>query len=225
MNHLKASLAAAGVIALAVSTLAGAQGTDTGPTPGPEGTDTDPAHGRWQYGRWDDNAISRPRSLIPQTSYGYVGVNVGQSIYDLNCVEGPGCDETPVGGKLYTGGKFNRMFGVELAYIHLGDAAANGGTTTAQLADLSLVGNLPLGARFNVYGKIGGLYSWTDIDATTPGVPSGEENDFGVSYGFGVQFDVNRDWAFAADWDNYRIDYVDHRDDVQLVSVGLVYKF
>ncbi len=206
MRSIKASLAI-GAIALTVSTLAGAQGTDS------------------TYGRWDDNESSRPHSFLPLTSYGYVGANVGRSTYDLNCGPGAACDDTDIGGKLYTGGKINRMFGVELAYVHLGQADANGGTTKVQLANLSFVGNVPIGEQFNVYGKVGGFYGWTDMDTTTPGAPSGEENDLGVSYGLGVQFDFNRNWAVAADFDHYRVDYVDRKDDVELLSIGLVYKF
>lgn len=176
------------------------------------------------YGRWDDGGDG-PRSLIPGLSYGYVGLSLGQSTYDLNCAPGFSCDDNDFAGKLYTGGKFNRMFGVELAYVNLGKAEANGGSTEAQLANLSLVGNVPVGERFNVYGKVGAFYGWTDVDTTAPGVATGEENDFGWSYGLGVQYDINRAWAVTADWDHYRVDFTDRADDVQLWSVGVLYKF
>jgi OOP family OmpA-OmpF porin len=202
---MKLSIACAGALALAASSLASAQSTD--------------------YGRWSDNASDRPHSWIPGTSYGYVGLSLGQSDYDLNCSGGFSCDEGDFAGKIYTGGKINRMFGVELAYVNLGKAEANGGSTEAQLANVSLVGNIPIGEMFNVYGKVGGFYGFTDVDATAPGVPSGEENDFGWSYGLGAQFDINRNWAVTGDWDHYRVDFVDRSDDVQLWSVGLMYKF
>lgn len=195
----------AGAIALAASTLAAAQSTD--------------------YGRWDD-AGDRPRSFIPMTSYGYVGLSLGQATYDLNCVGGFECDDKDdLAGKLYTGGKFNRMLGLELAYVWLGEAQANGGSTEAQLANLSLVGNVPIGERFNAYAKVGAFYGWTDVDATAPGAPSGEENDLGLSYGLGVQFDIDRNWAVTGDWDHYRVDFTDRSDDVQLWSLGVLYKF
>jgi opacity protein-like surface antigen len=195
----------AGAIALAAPMLAPAQSTD--------------------YGRWDD-AGDRPRSFIPMTSYGYVGLSLGQATYDLNCVGGFECDDKDdIAGKLYTGGKFSRMLGLELAYVWLGEAQANGGSTEAQLANLSLVGNVPIGERFNAYAKVGAFYGWTDVDATAPGVPSGEENDLGLSYGLGVQFDINRNWAVTGDWDHYRVDFTDRSDDVQLWSLGVLYKF
>jgi opacity protein-like surface antigen len=195
----------AGAMALGASTLVAAQSTD--------------------YGRWSDTASDRPHSWIPGTSYGYVGVNLGRSEYDLNCIGGFECDDGGFAGKIYTGGKFNRMFGVEVAYVNLGQAKANGGSVEAQLANLSLVGNIPIGEMFNVYGKVGGFYGFTDTDSTAPGAASGEENDFGWSYGLGVQFDINRNWAVTGDWDHYRVDFTDRSDDVQLWSVGLMYKF
>jgi opacity protein-like surface antigen len=76
-----------------------------------------------------------------------------------------------------------------------------------------------------VYGKVGAFYGFTDVDTTAPGVATGEENDFGWSYGLGVQFDINRNWAVTGDWDHYRVDFVDRDDDVQLWSVGVLYKF
>lgn len=205
LSTLSASLA--GALALGASTLAAAQATD--------------------YGRWSDDAMGdRPQSLIPLTSYGYVGLSLGQATYDLNCVGGFSCDDTDeIAGKLYTGGKINRMLGLELAYVYLGKADANGGSTEAQLANLSLVGNIPIGERFNVYGKVGTFYGWTDVDATAPGAASGEENDFGWSYGLGVQYDIARNWAVTGDWDHYRVDFTDRADDVQMWSVGVLYKF
>lgn len=208
MHHSKTFVTLIGAAAMtAASALAGAQDTDT-------------------YGRWSDNPSERPHSWIPMTSYGYVGLSLGQATYDLNCSPGFACnDDSDIAGKLYTGGKINRMFGVELAYVNLGKAEANGGSVEAQLANLSLVGNIPLGERFNVYGKVGGFYGFTDVDAAAPGAPAGEENDFGLSYGLGVQFDINRNWAITGDWDHYRVDFVDRSDDVQLLSVGVLYKF
>lgn len=207
MKKSSSYLGVLGAIALAASTFAHAQDSDSG------------------YGRWDDNASNKPRSWIPMTSYGYIGLNIGESTYDLNCGPGASCDDKDYGGKLYIGGKLNRMLGLELAYVNLGEVQANGGTTEAQLANLSLVGNVPIGDQFNIYAKVGGFFGWTDIDTTTPGVATGEENDLGWSYGAGLQFDINRNWAVTGDWDHYRVDFVDRTDDVELLSLGVLYKF
>jgi len=211
MHHSKLCLALAGAITLSAATVAGAQSTDSG------------SRGNSSVWGWDDPAQSRPQSWIPYTSYGYVGV--GQSNYDINCTPGFSCDDTDTGFKIFTGGKFSRIFGVEAAYVYLGKAEANGGETKAQGVNVSLIGNLPIGDMFNVYAKVGGIYGWTDSGSTIPGAASGDRHGLNPSYGAGVQVDLNRNWAVQGDWDHYRFDYADRNDDVQLYSLNLVYKF
>ena len=214
MRFKKPCLTLAGAFALSVCTIAGAQSRDSF------------WHGDGDYGRWEDTSSDRPRSFLPYTSYGYVGASIGQSHIDLgSCAPGLACDNQGTGYKVFTGGRFSRVFGVELGYVNLGDADRSGGQLKAHGANLSLVGNIPLGDRFNIYGKVGGIYGWTKSSATAAGVASGEEDGLNWSYGAGVQFDVNRNWAVVGDWDHYRFDYVDRRDDANLYSVGLVYKF
>lgn len=174
---------------------------------------------------WDDPSASRPQSWIPYTSYGYVGVGIGQSNYAINCAPGFSCDDTDTGYKIFTGGKFSRFFGVEAAYVYLGRGEANGGGSKAQGINVSLVGTLPIGDMFSVYAKGGGIYGWTDSSASAPGVGTGDRHGFNASYGAGVQVDLTRNWAVQGDWDHYRFDYADRNDDAQLYSVNLVYKF
>ncbi len=213
MQYTKLCLAIAGALALSTSAVASAQNYDS---------NSRSSSSMWG---WDDPSASRPQSWIPYTSYGYVGVGVGHSNFDINCAPGFSCDDTETGLKIFTGGKFSRMFGVEAAYVYLGKAEANGGKNKAQGVNVSLVGNLPIGDMFNIYAKVGGIYGWTDTSASAPGVATGDRHGLNASYGAGVQVDLNRNWAVQGDWDHYRFDYADRNDDVQLYSVNLIYKF
>lgn len=214
MRHTKKfCLTLAGAIAMATCGIAGAQSSDSN------------ARGNSSLWGWDDPSASRPQSWIPGTSYGYVGAGVGQSNFDINCAPGFSCDDTDTGFKIFTGGKFSRVFGIEAAYVNLGKANANGGGSKAQGFNVSLIGNLPIGDMFNVYAKVGGIYGWTDSSASAPGVGTGDRHGLNPSYGAGVQFDLTRNWAVQGDWDHYRFDYADRNDDVQLYSLNLVYKF
>jgi len=221
MHHSKTRLCLAivGALALGASATAGAQSSDS--------TSRSSGYGDSSgYGRWDDNSTDRPNSWIPLTSYGYVGANIGESHIDLGtCAPGLACDNQGTGYKVYTGGKFSRILGVELGYVNLGDADRSGGQLKAQGVNLSVVGNVPIGEQFNIYAKVGGIYGWTKSSATAPGWASGEEEGLNWSYGAGVQFDFNRHWAIVGDYDHYRFDYVDRRDDANLYSVGVVFKF
>ena len=173
---------------------------------------------------WDDPNATRPSSWLPGTSYGYVGAGVGKSKYDTSCAPGFSCDHTDIGYKIFTGGKISRVIGVEVGYVYLGKGTANGGDQTAQGINLSLVGNIPIGDRFNVYGKVGGIYGWTETN-TAPGQGGGDDKGLNWSYGAGVQFDISRNWAVQADWDHYRFDFSNQGASAQLYSVSAVYKF
>ena len=215
MQHRKLFLALTGAIALGASTAASAQ------------SDSMSRGGPTLWG-WDDSssAESRPQSWIPYTSYGYVGIGAGWSKFDLpSCAPGLSCDDTDTGFKIFTGGMFSRYLGVEAGYVYLGKGEANGGDQKAEGINVSLVGNIPVGDMFNVYGKVGGIYGWTRTSSAIPGASTGHEEGFNPSYGAGVRVDLNRNWAVQGDWDHYRFDYQDRNDDVQLYSLNLVYKF
>ena len=150
---------------------------------------------------------------------------MGRNYYDGGSCLLLSCEDRSTGFKVYTGGKFSRYFGVELGYVNLGEADRNGGDIKAQGANLGLIGNVPLGDRFNIFGKVGGIYSWTKVQSPFAGVQTGRRDGLGLSYGAGLQYDINKVVAVRADWDRYRLKFVNDRDDSDLYSVGVVFKF
>src|SRR5512133_1299548 len=74
-----------------------------------------------------DAAYGNRYSMLPYTRSGYVGINLGSSDYDTPCGSVGGCDNTDLAGKIYTGGMINRYLGVELGYLHMGEADRAGG--------------------------------------------------------------------------------------------------
>jgi hypothetical protein len=163
------------------------------------------------------------RSWLPYTQYGYVGGSIGRSDYEQdNCLLL--CDDRATGFKLFSGGQVSQWFGVELSYVNLGEVDRNGGDVRAQGLNFSLLGQIPVSEQFKIFGKLGTMYGYARTRAPA-GQPSGHEDRFGLSYGLGLQLDINRNWAVRGDWDRYRLKYVDRRDDADLYSVGLVYKF
>lgn len=166
------------------------------------------------------------RSWLPFTTHGYVGASVGQSAYDLDCAAGFSCDDYDVGFKVYTGGRLRDIVGLELAYIDLGKVDRNGNSSRAYGANLSLIGNLPVAQQFSVFGKVGTTYGWTrTFVASDSGAPSGEESGFGLSFGAGLNYDVNRNWAVRAEWERHRFEFVRDDERVDLYTVGFNYKF
>ena len=157
-----------------------------------------------------------------------MGASVGRAEFDdLNCRSGFACERNDTAYKAFIGGQVRKGLGVELSYIDLGEGGANGGTTKVRGLNLSLIGNIPLGEQFNIYGKVGGTYgeTRTSVSPLAVGVPSGDEDGFAVSYGAGVQLDFNRNWAARLEWDRYRFKYAESRQDSNLYSLGFLYKF
>jgi OOP family OmpA-OmpF porin len=165
-------------------------------------------------------------SVIPYTSHGYVGLNVGQSDYDLACVGGFGCDSKGTAVNLYTGGMFNRYFGAELGYVNLGRMDRGGGRTEAHGLNLSLVGRVPLGV-VHLYGKVGGLYSRTKVTASPlSGLATGKESGWEGSYGVGVGFDLNPRSSIVLEWNRYDLRFVGTgKTEVDTTSIGYMHRF
>ncbi len=173
----------------------------------------------WESGR------ASSYSLIPYTSYGYAGLNLGWADYETPCVGAFTCDNDSFAGKFYTGGMFSRIIGAQIGYINMGEVNRSGGNVQAYGIDISLVANLPLDA-FNVFGKIGTTYGWTESrPALVTGLPGGKEDGFGLSYGAGVGFDLTRNWAIVGEWDRHEFRFTTGKDDVDLWSLGVRYKF
>lgn len=166
-------------------------------------------------------------SLLPTTSRGYIGLNLGKPSLDVPCVSGYECSDADFGGKIYTGGLWNDVLGLELGYINFGETKRAGGNVKAQGANLSLVGNLPIAEIFNVFAKLGTTYAWTDTSAAAlSGVATGSENGFALSYGGGLGFDLTRNFSIAAEWERHRLKFAgDERRNADLVSLGANYRF
>ncbi len=165
-------------------------------------------------------------SLIPSTARGYVGLNLGRPKLEGGCVAGFPCDDANFGGKIYTGGAWNDVLGAEIGYINFGTADRSGGEVKAQGVNFSLVGNIPFAEVFNVFGKVGATYGWTDTSAAAgTGVPVGDEKGFGVSYGGGIGFDLTRNFQIVAEWERHRLKFASGRQNADLVSLGAKYMF
>lgn len=160
---------------------------------------------------------------------GYVGLNVGQSDYRTGCGTALfGCDDRATSAQVYAGSMFRQNLGVELGYLHMGNASRGGGTTKAQGLNLSLVGRLPLGATpFSAVGKVGTTYGRTDTSAVLgSGLTSGRENGFGLSYGLGLNWDFRPNMSAVVAWDSHDFKFASSgRDAVRSTSLGLKYRY
>lgn len=166
-------------------------------------------------------------SLIPYSSRGYIGLNVGRPDYDLGCgLGGFNCSDSSTSFNLYTGGMFNEYLGAEIGYVNLGKMRRGDGTSKAHGINVSLVGKLPLGA-FNVFGKLGTTYGRTEVTASPlAGIPTGRESGWAGSYGAGIGYDLTPRSSIVLEWARYDMRFAGvGKREVNTTSLGYVHRF
>ena len=155
----------------------------------------------------------------------HVAANVGQS--SIDDADGIRIDDSATAFRLDTGYRFSNWFGFDAAYVNMGTLDANvevqPGTTSSFEAsadgfELGLVGRIPLGDKFAVFGRIGNY--WWSGDVTIDGVESSESSS-DVSYGIGAEFAIRPSFVLTADWRRYTLDDVD----LDAAMLGLVVRF
>jgi len=183
----------------------------------------------------------------------YGGFNVGRAKADFDEARitrgllGPGFaatsindDERDTGYKIFGGYQFNKNFAVEAGYFDLGrfgftattvPAGTLSGNLKVRGLNLDAVGILPVTERFSVLARIGMQYAKTrDSFAGTGAVlvanPRPSERDTNYKYGLGLQYDFTPSLGMRVEAERYRInDGIGSRDNIDLFSVGLVYRF
>lgn len=149
-------------------------------------------------------------------------------------------DRRDTGYKAYIGFPFHPNWAVEAGYFDLGNFGftANttpvgtlSGSTRIRGLNLDLVGSLPITDRWSVLGRVGAAYartrdSFSGTGAVTVAYPSPSKYDTNYKYGIGTQFAFTPALSLRLEAERYRIhDAVSHRNNVDMVSLGLVYRF
>ncbi len=149
-------------------------------------------------------------------------------------------DDRSTGYKIFGGYQLNKNFAVEGGYFDLGKF---GYTATTQPAgtlngniklrglNLDLVGILPLTDKFSAFGRAGLAYaqardSFSGSGAVRVNNPNPSKNDTNYKVGLGLQYAFTESLALRAEAERYRVnDAVGNKGHVDLVSVGLIYRF
>ncbi|SFU51532.1 Opacity protein [Polaromonas sp. YR568] len=158
----------------------------------------------------------------------YFGLNIGQSDFSLPSGAGGFPSESKdTSYNIYGGSYFNNNFGLELGYTDFGKVNRGGGQTEAEGINLSLVGRLPLSNSFNLLGKLGTTYGRTRVSALpASGLASGNESDWGVSYGIGAEWAFTPALSAVLAWDEHNLKFVGTgKDRISTTSLGLRYRF
>ena len=150
-------------------------------------------------------------------------------------------DDTDTGWKIFGGYQINRNFAVEAGYVNLGKFSTT--TTTTPAATFrgeikvennwfgDVLGIVPLGNNFSIFGRLGLVWSETKVNLTGVG-PGGvasissKDDDFSWKGGLGVGYDFTNQLGVRGEWERYRVsDGTGGKGDVDLFSVSLRFKF
>ena len=149
-------------------------------------------------------------------------------------------DDRSIGAKLFGGYQFNRNFAVEGGVFSLGKFGYQATTTpTGTLngeakvrgLNLDLVGTLPITGKFSVFGRAGVAYAETKDTFRGTGMvvvtnPNPSVRAANWKAGLGLQYAFTPALSVRAEVERYRInDAVGNRGDIDMASIGLVYRF
>ena len=181
----------------------------------------------------------------------YVGGSVGQARSHLddrnvvNTLTGNAAltsyndDQRDRGFKLFVGKQLNQYFAIEGGYFDLGNydfsavTTANRavtGETKIRGLNVDLVGTLPLSQRFGIIGRVGAQYARTKTDfngaaIAVNGNRYSSDSNFGAKAGLGLEYKFSEALAGRVEMERNRInDGIGRRGNVDLISIGLVYK-
>lgn len=197
-------------------------------------------------------SLASPLVQADKTGW-YIGANIGQSRADIddqrikNDLQRQGFTTTSIteneqdfGYKLFGGYQFNQYFALEGGYFDLGefDFTANTLPTGTLKGDIKLrglnvdaIGFIPFTARLSGFGRIGLNYAEARDTFRGSGLvvvthPHPSEEAFNYKFGLGLQYELTPSLAGRLEAERYRIDdAVGNEGDIDLISVGLLYRF
>jgi len=197
-------------------------------------------------------ALASPVAMAQDSGW-YGGANVGRSMATIDdpristgLLSGGFTSSTIVdddrstGFKVFGGYQLNKNFSVEGGYFDLGKfgytattvpAGTLNGNIKLRGLNLDLVGIVPFTEKFSAFGRVGLNYaqardSFTGTGAVHVTNPNPRKNATNYKFGVGLQYAFTDALAMRVEAERYRInDAVGNKGDVDLVSVGLIYRF
>ena len=183
----------------------------------------------------------------------YGGINVGRSRATIDdprisgnlvnngfVVNSLADDDRSTGYKVFGGYQFDKNFSMEGGVFSLGRFGYHAITTPAGTLDgqakfrglnLDLVGTLPVTGSFSVFGRAGLTYAeakdrFAGTGAVVVNNPNPSERAANWKAGVGLQYAFTPALSLRAELERYRVkDAVGNKGDIDLASVGLVFRF
>jgi len=162
-----------------------------------------------------------------------IGIDGGKAEADGACDNVTNCESSDKSFRGNVGYQFSPYVGAEVGYTSFGttydsqdnqaDASQDAGAITA-----SVVGTIPLGDKFGLFGRIGAARYDLDNSGSIQGVPVEEgDNDVKPFYGAGARFNVTENFALRAEYQIYQdlAGVNGNDDDINVWSGGALFTF
>jgi OOP family OmpA-OmpF porin len=147
---------------------------------------------------------------MAQDSGFYVGAGIGDFGVDVDGFSG-----SDTGFKVFGGYQFMKYLGVELEYLDGGTVEDFGTEIDVSGFNLSGMGILPVGEKFNLFAKLGMIF-W-DADVSGGGSDSGED----FSWGIGAGYSFTDQFGMRLEYQGFEIEDADG----DMISLGASWKF
>ena len=162
------------------------------------------------------------------TGNAYVELGVGRTDYSLGAGTGVFANEKrDTSYKVAAGSFFDRNVGFELGYTDFGSIRRGGGQTQANGLNMSAIGRIPLGASFNLLGRVGATYGRTRVSSLPgSGITAGRENGFGMHLGLGGEYVFNLQMSVVLQYELHDLKFAGGgRDHIGNTTLGVRYRF
>ncbi|HEY0195486.1 MAG TPA: outer membrane beta-barrel protein, partial [Kofleriaceae bacterium] len=196
-------------------------------------------------------------AAVPAHAQLYAGASLGRSDISVerNRISDPFLDlgfdsasttssDTATAYRAYAGYLFLPYLGVEAAYVDLGSfrfrtnvdpGGSLSGKPSIKGGELSVVGRLPIGERFALYGRAGLFsartrtrYAATGSVELIEGAERQHKSSTKPSYAIGASYDFTQHLGVRAEWARYTQlggDLTGGQTDANLASIGFTYTF
>ncbi len=176
------------------------------------------------------SALPAAAQVNGQAFYG--GVTIGQSTFKESCTgfaPGVSCDENDTALRVLGGYQFTPNFAAEIGYHDFGQTEASAGgaraTIKANAWEPLGVGRLPVAPQLGLYGKLGAYAGEAKLDSNFGA--SATDTNTGLTFGGGLQWDVQRQLGLRVEWQRYRDlggNNAGHGD-IDVLSIGGIWRF
>lgn len=168
----------------------------------------------------------------------YAGLSAGRADFDVSCssIGFSSCNDEDTGWKVYGGYQFTKNWGVEFGYVDFGELDGKGtigGVLRKIPAEtdgwtLSGVGTLLFTDRFSGFAKLGIIRADVEEKKIVGGVlVSDDDRSTEWTAGLGVKYDFINNISLRAEWERFNnvSDSSAGKDDINLLTIGVVFKF